>query len=43
VDGINPVSELLKQPIVEKLKERGNKKFTISKKDHIGGGMIMKL
>ena len=27
VDGINPVSELLNQPIVEKLKERGNKKI----------------
>jgi len=26
VDGINPASELLRQPIVEKLKERGNKK-----------------
>jgi len=26
IDGINPVSELLRQPIVEKLKERGNKK-----------------
>ena len=26
VDGVNPVSELLTQPIVEKLKERGNKK-----------------
>jgi hypothetical protein len=27
VDGINSVSELLNQPIVEKLKERGNKKI----------------
>jgi hypothetical protein len=27
VDGINPVSELLNQSIVEKLKERGNKKI----------------
>ena len=26
VNGVNPVSELLQQPIVEKLKERGNKK-----------------
>jgi hypothetical protein len=27
VEGVNPVSELLRQPIVEKLKERGNKKI----------------
>ena len=26
VDGVNPVSELLNQPVIERLKERGNKK-----------------